>query len=137
MVLAHPNVIVGSDGNSLAPYGVLGKGKPHPRSYGTFVRVLGKYVREEGVLTLPQAIMKMTSMPAAHFGIEARGHLKEGYYADVVIFDPAKVIDRADWLNPHQYPAGMAYVIINGQLAVSEGEHTGSRSGKILRHSAV
>ena len=136
-VLSHPLVVIGSDGNSLAPYGVLGKGKPHPRSYGTFVRVLGKYVREEGVLTLPQAIMKMTSMSAAQFGLDSRGLLKEGFHADLAVFDPNTVIDRADWLNPHQYPAGMEYVVVNGRIVIEGGEHTGALPGRILKHAAV
>ncbi|MFC1552856.1 amidohydrolase family protein, partial [Candidatus Latescibacterota bacterium] len=137
LVLAHPHVVVGSDGNALAPYGVLGKGKPHPRSYGTFVRVLGKYVREENVLTLPAAIMKMTSLPAGQFGLLGRGMVKEGYYADLAVFDPDTVIDIADWLNPHQYPAGMEYVIVNGSIVINSGENTGQLPGHILKHNTV
>ena len=137
LILAHPHVVIGSDGNALAPYGVLGKGKPHPRSYGTFVRVLGKYSREEKILTLPQAIQKMTSLTAQKFGLAQRGLIKEGYFADLVIFNPEKVIDKADWLNPHQYPAGIEYVIVNGQVVINRGEHTGLLPGRILRNEAV
>jgi len=136
-VLADPNVFIGSDGNALAPYGALGKGKPHPRSYGTFVRVLGKYAREEKVLTLPAAIRKMTSLPAEQFRLSGRGMVKEGYYADLAVFDPDTVIDKADWLNPHQYPAGMEYVIVNGSIVISGGENTGQLPGHILKHHAV
>ncbi|MFC1542204.1 amidohydrolase family protein, partial [Candidatus Latescibacterota bacterium] len=136
-VLAHPLVIVGSDGNSLAPYGALGKGKPHPRSYGTFVRVLGKYSREENVLTLQQAIKKMTSLPAEQFGLANRGKIMEGYFADLTVFNPDTVIDKADWLQPHQYPAGIEYVIVNGSIVINSGEHTGQLPGQILRNNTI
>ncbi len=108
-------------------------GKPHPRAYGTFPRILGKYVREEKLLTLEQAISKMTSLPAAKIGLPGRGILREGFWADVVIFDPAVIKDNATFDNPHQYPAGIGYVIVNGQVVVDHGKLTGVRPGKILR----
>ena len=133
-VLAHPLVVVGSDGNSFAPYGVLSKGKPHPRSYGTFPRVLGKYVRDERVITLPDAIRKMTSIAAEKFGLTGRGQLVKRSFADIVIFNPDAVIDGAGFQNPHTYPVGIDYVFVNGRPVISSGEHTGELPGKILKH---
>jgi N-acyl-D-amino-acid deacylase len=132
-ILTHPLVSVGSDGTAVAPYGILHKGKPHPRYYGAFPRILGKYVREEKILTLPQAIQKMTSVPAKKFGFSGRGRIKEGYYADLVVFDPDKVIDKATWKDPHQYPEGINHVIVNGEVVINEGESTGKLPGRILR----
>ena len=133
-VLAHPLVTVGSDGNSIAPYGPLSKGKPHPRSYGTFPKVLGKYVREEKVLTLPDAIRKMTSMVADKFGLTGRGRLAEGSFADIVVFDPDTVVDGATFQEPHTYPVGIDYVFVNGRPVINRGEHTGELPGRILKH---
>ncbi len=134
-VLAHPLVGVGCDGASVAPYGILGLGKPHPRNYGTFPRVLGKYVREEKIRPAEEMIRKMTSFPAARFGFEKRGLIREGYFADIVIFDEDAIEDRATWVDPHQYPAGIAYVIVNGQVAVDHNQHSGKLAGRILRKS--
>jgi N-acyl-D-amino-acid deacylase len=132
-ILAHPLVGVGCDGAALAPYGILSRGKPHPRSYGTFPRALGKYVREEKIVPLQEMIKKMTSIPASRFGFEKRGRLESGFYADLVVFDPEKIADRATWVDPHQYPVGVEYVIVNGQVVIEHGEHTGRLPGKILR----
>lgn len=132
-IIAHPLVVIASDGWSLAPYGMLGKGKPHPRSYGTFPRMLGRYVREEEIMPLGEAIQKMTSLTAKKFGIKWRGWIRKGFYADLVIFAPDKVIDNATWENPHQYPTGIQYVIVNGEIVIQEGEHTGLLPGKILK----
>jgi len=132
-IIAHPLVVIGSDGWALAPYGTLGVAKPHPRSYGTFPRMLGRYVREEEIMTLGEAIQKMTSLTAKKFGIKWRGWVREGFYADLVIFDPDKVIDKSTWENPHQYPDGIQYVIVNGRIVIQEGEHTGLLPGKILK----
>jgi len=132
-IILHPLVVVASDGWALAPYGMLGNGKPHPRSYGTFPRMLGKYAREEGIMTLGEAIQKMTSTTAKKFGLKWRGWVREGFYADLVIFDPDKVIDKSTWENPHQYPDGIQYVIVNGRIVIQEGEHTGLLPGKILK----
>lgn len=131
--LRLPWVGVGSDGLAYRPGGPLGQGRPHPRSYGTFPRVLGKYVREEKVLTLPQAVYKMTSMNAAKLGIKDRGVLKQGMKADIAVFDAATVIDKATFDDPHQYPAGIDYVVVNGILVLDKGEHTGAKPGRALR----
>jgi N-acyl-D-amino-acid deacylase len=131
-----PWVSVGSDGSAVRPDGPLGAGKPHPRWYGTFPRVLGKYVREDGVLPLEDAVRKMTSLNAEKLGIPDRGLLREGKKADVTVFDAARVIDRATFENPHQYPAGIEYVIVNGVPVLEKGDHVGSRPGKILRKTS-
>jgi N-acyl-D-amino-acid deacylase len=135
MVFRHPVTMIGSDGYALAPYGILGQGKPHPRSYGAFPRVLGKYVREKKLFTWQEAIRKMTSLPARFLGIKDRGLIREGMYADIVIFNPVSVIDRATFSDPHQYPEGIEFVITNGTVIVKRGEHTGAMSGRVLRHS--
>jgi N-acyl-D-amino-acid deacylase len=132
-ILAHPLVGVGTDGAAVAPYGLLGRGKPHPRHYGTFPRVLGKYIREEKIVPMPEMLKKMTSLPAQKFGFEKRGAILNEYYADIVIFDPDKVVDRATWTDPHQYPLGIEYVLVNGAVVIQRGEHSGSLPGKVLR----
>jgi len=134
-VMKHRAVMFGSDGYSLAPYGILSRGKPHPRSYGTYPRVLGKYVRDEGLLTVEDAIRKMTSLPAQRLGLQDRGLIKEGMYADIVVFDPKVVKDRATFKDPHQYPEGVEYVIVNGTTVIEKGKHTGALPGKVLRKS--
>ncbi len=131
--LAHPRVMVGSDGSSLAAYGELGEGKPHPRSYGTFARVLGEYVREQRVLTLPEAVHKMTGLPARRLGLKDRGIVRAGARADLVVFDPKRVGDQATYQDPHRYAAGIDHVLVNGRFVVRDGEHTGSLPGKVLR----
>jgi N-acyl-D-amino-acid deacylase len=132
-VLSHPRVVLGSDGDAVAPYGILHKGKPHPRFYGTFPRVLGKYARDEKLFDLPRAIQKMTSLTASKFGFSGRGQINKGYFADLVVFNPDTVRDSATWKDPHQYPVGIPYVIVNGKVVIDEGEHTGELSGKILK----
>jgi len=132
-ILTHPLVGIGSDGSAVAPYGLLSRGKPHPRHYGTFPKVLGKYVREEKIASLREMIKKMTSLPAKKFGFLERGSLQRELYADIVIFDPDKVMDRATWVNPHQYPLGIEYVLVNGEVVIERGNHTGSLPGKVLR----
>ncbi len=134
-VLAAPFVMVGSDGNAVSPHGKLGQGKPHPRYYGTFPRVLGKYSREENIFDLSTAIKKMTSMPAEKLNLKNRGRIEKSYFADITIFNPKTVIDNATFVDPHQFPTGIEYVIVNGKLTVNKGEHTGMRNGQILRHS--
>ncbi len=136
-VLKHPLVMLGSDGSSLAPYGPLGKGKPHPRNYGAFPRFLGYYVRDKKILPLPEAIKKVTSMPAAKMGLEDRGSLKKGNFADIVVFDPATISDKATFIDPHQYPSGIDYVIVNGTVVVDHGEHTGKLPGKVLNGAGM
>jgi N-acyl-D-amino-acid deacylase len=128
-LMRHPLVVVGSDGNALAPHGVLGQRKPHPRSYGTFPRVLGRYVREENVLSLEEAVKKMTSVTAGRFGLVDRGVIREGAWADLVLFDPQTVADRATFIDPHQYPVGISCVIVNGMIVIEQGQHTGALPG--------
>jgi N-acyl-D-amino-acid deacylase len=132
MVLKHPLVMLGSDGSSLAPYGPLGEGKPHPRNYGTFPRFLGYYVRERKLLPLPEAIKKVTSKPAAKLGLKDRGSLKQGHFADIVVFDPETIVDKATFIEPHQYPEGIDYVIVNGTTVIDHGRHTEKLPGKVL-----
>ncbi len=131
--LAHPRVMIGSDGSSLAPYGELGEGKPHPRSYGTFPRVLGEYAREQRLIPLAQAIYKMTGLPARRLGLADRGIIRPGAKADLVVFDPRRVSDRATYEAPHQYPDGIQHVVVNGRFVIRDGEHTGSLPGRVLR----
>jgi N-acyl-D-amino-acid deacylase len=130
--LKHPLVMLCSDGSALAPYGPLHQGKPHPRDYGAFPRFLGVYVRDRKALTLPQAIKKMTAMPAAKLGLKDRGTLKLGNFADIVIFDPATIADRATYTEPEQYPVGIDYVIVNGRVVIEHDNHTGTLPGKVL-----
>ena len=132
-VLRHPISMIGSDGRAVAPYGVLKRGKPHPRYYGTFPRVLGKYSREEGLLSLHEAVRKMTSFPAQRLGFKDRGLLREGFRADITVFDPETIRDTATFQDPHQYPVGIPYVIVNGNVTIDSGEHTGNRAGVVLR----
>lgn len=134
-ILSHKLVMIGSDGSATAPYGKLGTGKPHPRFYGTFPRVLGKYCREEKIFDLPTAVQKMTSMAADKLGLKGRGYLKKNYFADIVVFDPLTVNDRATFSDPHQYPDGIKYVFVNGVLTIKDGEHAGTFAGSVLRHS--
>ncbi|MEE9166523.1 MAG: D-aminoacylase [Candidatus Neomarinimicrobiota bacterium] len=133
-VLASPFTMIGSDGNAIAPYGKLAAGNPHPRFYGTFPRVLGKYSRDEQIIGLEAAVHKMTGMPAAKLGLADRGILMKKKVADITVFDPKTVIDRATFENPHQYPVGIEYVFVNGKLTIEKGKHTGARRGRILRH---
>ncbi len=127
-IMAHPFTMIASDGRLSQP----GEGHPHPRAYGTFPRVLGEYVRVKNVLTLPQAIHKMTGMPAARLGLSDRGVLRVGAFADVVVFDAATVKDQSTFTEPHQYPVGIETVIVNGQLVVHEGKPTGVRAGRVV-----
>lgn len=130
--MKFPWVSVGTDSAAIEPEGELGRGQPHPRSYGTFPRILGHYVRDEKVLPLPEAIRKMTSLAASQMKIANRGSLKEGYFADIVVFDPATVADKATYEQPHQYPVGIEMVVVNGVVTVRDGKHTGAHSGRPL-----
>ena len=123
-----------SDASAKATYGKLSKGSPHPRAYGTFPRILGKYVRERNLFDLPTAIKKMSSMAALKLGIKRRGLAVADYFADLVLFDPLTVSDRATFSAPHQYPVGIHYVFVNGKLVTENGEHTGVLAGKTLRY---
>jgi N-acyl-D-amino-acid deacylase len=132
-ILRAPDTLVGSDGTSLAPYGITGQGKPHPRFYGTFARVLGRYVRELGLLSLPQAVYKMTGGAAAALRLVERGLLRDGYWADITLFDPQTIIDNASFDAPHQYASGISMVLVNGEVVIDAGEHTGAMPGHVLR----
>ena len=131
-LMRHPLVVVGSDGNAVAPRGVLSQRKTHPRSYGTFPRVLGQYVRVDKVLSLEEAVKKMTSVTAERFGLTGRGLLREGAWADLLLFDAATVADRATFTDPHQYPVGIHYVLVNGVVVIDQGQHTGALPGRLL-----
>lgn len=133
LAMRQPWCSIGSDGSSLAIEGPLRRGHPHPRNFGTFPRVLGVYVREQPVLALEDAIRKMTSLNAAKVNLPDRGILRVGAFADVTIFDEGRVIDRSTYLEPFQYPEGIATVIVNGEVALDDGEPTGTRSGRVLR----
>jgi len=133
LALAQPWCSIGSDGSAYATQGALRRGNPHPRNFGTFPRVLGVYVRERGVLKLEDAVRKMTSLSAAKIGIRDRGELRGGNFADVTIFDPAKVIDKATYTAPFAYPEGIEYVIVNGQVVLDRGKHTDATPGRALR----
>src|SRR5258708_17969058 len=136
MALAQPWCSIGSDGSAYAVEGPLRRGNPHPRSFGTFPRVLGVYVRERGLLKLEDAVRKMTSMNAGKLGIRDRGLLRPGNYADVVVFDPERILDRATYEKPFQYSEGVTHVIVNGKLVLEQGKHTGERPGRAIRHKA-
>lgn len=131
--IALPYMSFGSDAGSVAPVEPFTNGNPHPRTYGNFARLLGKYVREEQVITLQEAVRKLTSQPAENLKIDRRGRLKEGYYADVVVFDPEKVADKSTFEDPHQYSVGMVHVFVNGGHVLSGGEHTGATPGRFVR----
>jgi len=127
-ILRHPLVAVASDSGIR----VLGSGQPHPRGYGTNARVLGRYVRELKLLTLEDAVRKMTSLPATAFRFEGRGLVREGFAADLTIFDPAKITDQATFDDPHHYAQGVAAVLVNGQVVLDEGRMTGALPGQSL-----
>ena len=137
LAMQQPWVAVGSDGSSLATDGPLRAGVPHPRNFGTFPRVLGRYVRELKVIPLEEAIRKMTTLPASILGLTDRGAIKDGQWADLVIFDPATVADRATFEEPFQYPVGIDTVLVNGTVVLDEGKHTGARPGKVLKRPAA
>jgi N-acyl-D-amino-acid deacylase len=132
-VMRHPQAMFGSDGKILRKEGPLGEGKPHPRNFGAYPRALGRYVRERKVLSLPEAIQKMTSLPAQRLFIEKRGLIREGYCADLTLFDPERVRDMATFDFPQQYPEGIEYVIVNGQVVLEKGQRTKALPGKIIK----
>jgi len=132
-VVKYPFAAIGSDASAIAPQGPTGRGKPHPRSYGTWPRVLGRYVREEGHISLEDAVRKMTSLPAEIIGLKDRGLLAPGMAADLVVFDPATVMDTADFQKPHSFPTGIDWVIVNGVPVVEEGKQNDLLPGRVLR----
>ena len=130
--LAKRWISFGSDEASQAPEGVFLKSNPHPRAYGNFARVLGKYVRDEKVLPMSDAIHRLSGLPATNLGLDHRGFIKEGMFADVVVFDPATIADRATFEKPHQYAVGVKHVFVNGVQVLKDGEHTGAKPGRAL-----
>ena len=131
--IALPWMSFCSDAESGGTTGVFLKSGTHPRAYGNFARLLGKYVRDEKVISLEEAIRKLTSLPASNLRICKRGLLKTGYYADVVIFDPEKIIDHATFEKPRQYATGVEHVFVNGVQVIEDGEHTGAKPGRVVR----
>jgi N-acyl-D-amino-acid deacylase len=131
--LVLPYLSFGSDAESPTTEGIFLKSSTHPRAYGNFARVLGKYVRDEKVLTMEEAIRKLTSLPASNLKIKKRGLLKPGYFADLAIFDPTKIQDHATFEKPHQYSTGMVHVFVNGTQVLANGEHTGATPGRVVR----
>lgn len=134
LAMRQPWCSIGSDGSAYATEGPLKRGNPHPRNFGTFPRVLGVYVRDRGVLTLEDAVRKMTSLNAAKIGLRDRGQLRPGAFADVAIFDPETVIDKSTYTAPFAYNVGIEYVVVNGQLVLEKGKHTDAMPGRSLRH---
>ena len=134
-VMRSPYMMVGSDGSAVSPKGILGKGQPHPRYYGTFPRVLGHYARDEGIITLQEAVRKMTSAPAQRMGFKDRGLLREGYKADIAVFDPLRVKDEATFTDPHRFASGIPYVLVNGTVVINKGKQTSALPGKTLKKS--
>ena len=136
VALSQPWCSIGSDGSALATDGPLRRGNPHPRSFGTFPRVLGVYVRERGLLRLEDAVRKMTSLSASKIGIRDRGRLQAGLFADITIFDEKRIVDRSTYEEPFQYGEGVEYVVVNGQIVIDKSKHTGTRPGRALRRAA-
>jgi N-acyl-D-amino-acid deacylase len=131
--IALPWVSFASDAQSMSAEGQFLERSTHPRAYGNFARVLGKYTRDENVLTLPEAIHKLTKLPATNLQIRERGELTEGYFADIVIFDPQTIQDHATYEQPHQYATGVIHVLVNGVQVLENGEHTGATPGQVVR----
>jgi N-acyl-D-amino-acid deacylase len=131
--VALPWMSFGSDAGSQAPEGVFLKSNPHPRAYGNFARVLGKYVRDDKVITMQEAVRRLSALPAANLKLKRRGQLKPGYFADVIVFDPLEVRDHATFEQPHQYSTGMQHVFVNGKQVLRNGEHTGALPGRVVR----
>jgi N-acyl-D-amino-acid deacylase len=131
-ILRRPWVSMGSDGASLAPESVFLKTSTHPRAYGNFARLLGIYVRDEKVISLQEAIRRLTGLPATNLGLDRRGFIREGMFADIVVFDPAAIADRATYEQPHQYAVGVKHVFVNGVHVLRDGEHTGAKPGRAL-----
>jgi N-acyl-D-amino-acid deacylase len=131
-VLVHPATMIGSDSIGLSEGDGPRPGKPHPRMYGTFPRVLGEYARERGLLSLETAVSKMTGMPARRLNLKERGLLRPGYAADIAIFDPDTVRDESTYADPHRYPTGIPYVIVNGAVVVDNGRMNAAGTGRVL-----
>jgi N-acyl-D-aspartate/D-glutamate deacylase len=132
-IMQHPFTMISSDGG----IGVLGHGHPHPRNYGAFPRVLGRYVREQKVLSLEEAVRKMTSLPAWRIGLPERGKIAEGAFADLAVFDPATISDRATYEEPHQFSVGVEHVVVNGVVVLRNASLLGAKPGRVLKRSAA
>lgn len=130
--LRRPWVSLGSDASSQAPEGIFLKANPHPRAYGNFARFFGKYVRDERLMPLEEAVRRVTGLPATNLELDRRGFLRPGMFADVVVFDPATIADRATFEKPHQYAIGVRHVFVNGRQVLRDGEHTGATPGRAL-----
>ena len=130
--LRQPWVSFGSDASSMAAEGMFIESSTHPRAYGNFARLLGKYVREEKVITLQEAVRRLSGLPATNLGLDHRGFLKQGSFSDVVVFDPNTIADKATYENPHQYAVGMRQVFVNGIQVLKDGEPTGAKAGRAL-----
>jgi len=131
--IAEPWVSFGSDAEASAPEGVFLKSSAHPRAYGNFANLLGKFVRDEKVIALPEAVRRLTSLPAQNLGITDRGTLRKGAFADVVVFDPETIAARSTYDNPKQYATGVLHVFVNGVQILRDGEHTGAKPGEVVR----
>ena len=131
--LSHPLGMIGSDGLAISPTGIHGSEQHHPRFYGTYPRILGRYVREQSIMSLETAVEKMSGMPAERLGLKDRGRVEEGLVADLAVFDPDTVIDRSSFEDPHQLAGGVPHVFVAGEPVVSDGAHTGARPGRVLR----
>lgn len=134
--LKQPWVSIGSDAESLAPEGVFLQRAVHPRAYGAFARFLGHYVRDRRLMSIEEAVRRLTSLPAENFRLEHRGCLDAGCYADVAVFDPARIRDHATFAAPHRFSTGMAHVLVNGVPVLRDGEHTGALPGRVVRRAA-
>jgi N-acyl-D-amino-acid deacylase len=132
-VLQHPDTMIGSDGLAVDPHGPSGSGHPHPRYYGCYPRLLGRYVRDQATLGLEDAIHRSTGLVADTFGLTERGVLELGRAADIVVFDPESVVDQATFLEPQRFPTGIETVVVNGTLVVDAEQHSGARPGRVLR----
>ena len=131
--IALPWMSFCSDAGSMTPEGVFLKSSTHPRAYGNFARLLGKYVRDEHVITLQEAVRRLTSQPAENLKLRRRGSLRAGYYADVVVFEPDSIADHATFDRPHQFSTGVVHVFVNGVQVLRRGEHTGAKPGRVVR----
>ena len=132
-ILSLPGVMVGSDASAKGFSGITAIGKPHPRSFGTMPRYLGRYVREGRVMGLEEAVHRMTGLPAKVFGLRGRGVIEPGAYADLVVFDPGKIMDKASFTDPFQKPEGIVHLVVNGEMVIEQGEITGRRPGQMIK----